>query len=89
MLDSFRPAKYCAGMSKTLSDLAATRLRAVMAEERVSAAELARRLAVSNPYVWRRMHGATSLSMAELERIAAALNIPVARLIPEPIEVAS
>lgn len=74
-------------MSKTLSDRTATRLRAVMAEERVSAAELARRLAVSNPYIWRRMHGETSLSMAELEDIAAALNVSVARLIPEPLEV--
>jgi transcriptional regulator with XRE-family HTH domain len=75
-------------MSKSLSKRAADRLRDAMGEAGVNSAELARRLERSEVYVWRRVHGITSLSMAEIERIAAALDVPAERLLP-PTEVAA
>lgn len=46
-------------------------------QKQVSGSELARRLGVSQTYVWRRLAGEVSFSVADLERIADALEMPI------------
>jgi transcriptional regulator with XRE-family HTH domain len=51
----------------------------------VSGSELARRLGVSQTYVWRRMTGEVSFSIDDLDRVAQALGISVEQLLPERV----
>jgi transcriptional regulator with XRE-family HTH domain len=59
-----------------------TDLAAVMYELRVSQRELARRLDVSQPWVQARLAGETTITVADVERIATALGVPVTRFLP-------
>jgi transcriptional regulator with XRE-family HTH domain len=59
----------------TLSAALAAELRAEMARANVSGAELARRLEVPASWVQRRMSGASPLTVEDLERLAAGLQI--------------
>jgi transcriptional regulator with XRE-family HTH domain len=70
---------------ETLSAQVAEEIRAMLARRRVSGRELARRLAVSSPWVSNRLTGHQEIGLNELERIAAALDVEVAELLP-PID---
>jgi transcriptional regulator with XRE-family HTH domain len=50
--------------------------------------ELARRLDEQSLWVVRRMRGRVPISLSDLDRIAAALEIPVADFLPAPERVA-
>lgn len=60
----------------------AEEIAAVLDEQRVSQRELARRLHVSQPWVRERLTGGTSISVGDVEQIAAALEVPVTRFLP-------
>jgi transcriptional regulator with XRE-family HTH domain len=54
-----------------------------MYDLRVSQRELARRIQVSQPWVQARLAGETTITVADIERIAAALGVPVSRFLPD------
>jgi transcriptional regulator with XRE-family HTH domain len=68
--------------SETLSAQVAEEIRAMLARRRVSGRELARRLAVSSPWVSNRLTGHQEIGLNDLERIADALDVEVAELLP-------
>jgi hypothetical protein len=57
-------------------------IAALMYELRISQRELARRLEVSQPWVQGRLAGDITITVADVERIAVALGVPVAQLLP-------
>ena len=60
----------------------AAEIRAQMGRLNVNRAEVARRLEVENSWVGKRLNGQTEISVTDLYRIAAALQVEVADLIP-------
>ena len=66
----------------TLQDLVAEEVRAQLGRHRMSARRLALAAGWSPMYVSRRLSGELPFSIADLEAIAAVLNIPVTRLLP-------
>jgi transcriptional regulator with XRE-family HTH domain len=68
--------------SETLSARVAEEIRAMLARRRVSGRELARRLAVSSPWVSNRLTGHQEIGLNDLERIADALSVEVTELLP-------
>lgn len=50
-------------------------IEVLLTRRRMSGAALAKALGVSQPYVWRRLTGETSLDLSDIERIAAVLDI--------------
>jgi transcriptional regulator with XRE-family HTH domain len=61
-----------------------------MARRELTAVKLADLLGVSDMWVIRRMRGKTQITMEDLERLAAALDVPVSSFLRgEPTEVAS
>lgn len=78
--------RYAMSNSETLSDRVAEEIRAMLARRRMSGRELARKLDVSSPWVSNRLTGHQEIGLAELERIAAALGVEVAALLPAPAE---
>lgn len=68
-------------MSGNLSDYITQEIRAEMGRKRVSGAELARQLGVSEAYISRRLAG-TQLDIADLEKFARVLDVPVSRFFP-------
>ena len=75
-------------MSQTLADYVATRLRIEMARSDVAPPELARRLDEQSLWVVRRMRGRVPITLMDLERIATALDVPVAEFLPAAERVA-
>ena len=59
-----------------------------MARRELSKQKFAEQLGVSEMWVSRRMRGKTQITMEDLERIAAALAIPVASFLPAAERVA-
>lgn len=57
-------------------------IRAEMARQDLSQEGLAERLGCSQQWVSRRITGAIPVDAAELEKIATALGVPVAQLLP-------
>lgn len=72
----------------TLSEHVADRIRYQLFLARISAAELARRAGMSQPYVSRRLTGAQPFDLADLERIASVLGVAILDLLPESSRVA-
>src|SRR5690554_4433352 len=72
-------------MSNSLSERVAEEIRAMLARRRVSGRELARRLGVSSPWVSNRLTGHLEIGLDELQRIADALEVEVADLLPRPV----
>lgn len=68
----------------TLSERVAEEIRALLARKRVTGRELSRRLGVSSPWVSQRLTGATEIGLNDLERIARALDVEIAALLPAP-----
>lgn len=60
----------------------AEEIRVMLARRRISAAELARRTGMKQPYISRRMTGDVAWDIDDLERIAAILEVDVAELLP-------
>jgi transcriptional regulator with XRE-family HTH domain len=67
-------------MTRSLTQATAARLRAVMSELDVTGRELARLLNEQAMWVTRRRRGTVSMTFDDVERIAAALQVPVAEL---------
>jgi transcriptional regulator with XRE-family HTH domain len=59
-----------------------------MARRQIPAAELARKLAVNETWVGRRMRGKSAITMSDLELIATALEVPLSYFMPAPERVA-
>lgn len=57
-------------------------IKALLDDRGISGRELARRLGVSQPWVSQRLTGETSITVADLARIVAALGVPLSALIP-------
>lgn len=66
----------------SLRERTAEEIRVLLARRNISAAELARRTGLKQPYVSRRMTGDVAWDIDDLERIARALNVEVADLLP-------
>lgn len=65
-----------------MSDRVAEEVRAQLARKRITGRELARRLNVSHSWVNYRLTGTQEIGLNDLERIAAALGVDVAELLP-------
>lgn len=63
----------------------AANIRGELARQRVSARELARRLDVPPMWVHRRLTGQAPLTVDDLLRIAAELDVPAASLLGEQV----
>lgn len=72
-------------MSESLADHVATQLRVEMARQAINALALAGRIGVSEMWVSRRMRGKTQVTMADLERIAVALDVPLTTFVPQSV----
>jgi transcriptional regulator with XRE-family HTH domain len=69
-------------MDSTLNDRVAEEIRVQLARKNISASELARRAGMTQRSVSRRITGEKSIDMNDLERIAKALGVAVAQLLP-------
>ena|SRR5881396_620829 len=67
---------------QSLSERVAEEVRVILVRRRTNPTQLARKLGVSQAYVWRRLDGRTAFDLHDLERIAAALGVDVADLLP-------
>lgn len=67
----------------TLAGSAAVEVRAELARQRKSASALAKDLGVSDMYMSRRLNGRVPFDLAEIERVAAALAVPVQQFLIE------
>ena len=72
-------------MNSPLAKRVAAEIRAELARRQMSQAALARALEVSEMYVSRRLQSGTGLEVADLERIAAVLEVPVSHFIPTEV----
>ncbi len=70
----------------TLSERVAEEIRAALARRRMSGRQLATNLGVSQTWMSSRLSGATPIDLNDLERIAAAMSVEVADLLPRPTE---
>ncbi len=68
-------------MGTTYNDRVAGEVRAELARQRMSQADLASRVGVSQVFISRRLTGAVSFSVKELERVAEALKVDVAQFL--------
>lgn len=66
----------------TLNDHIIPRIRAELGFQGLSARELARRIGVTQSYLAARMSGDVEFRTGDLEKIAAALEVPVSKFIP-------
>ena len=73
---------------QTLTEMVAAEVRAEMGRAQVTQTKLAQELGRSDMYVSRRLTGQVAFDMAELERIAEVLQVPVNRLLSPPERVA-
>jgi transcriptional regulator with XRE-family HTH domain len=71
-------------VTQSLAQYVPAQLRAEMARREISKVELARKLGKDETWVGKRMRGRTAITMADLDRIAAALDVPLSYFIPEP-----
>lgn len=76
-------------MTQSLADFAAAQLRAEMARREISPTELGQRIGVSETWVRRRMRRQRQISIEDLERIAAALDLPPAFFVTQREAVAA
>lgn len=66
-----------------LTESVSAKIREELTEQGISQRELARRLNVSQPWVFRRLAAEpeVTLNVAEIDAIASALGVPVAKLL--------
>ena len=75
-------------MPESLGQTVAAELRAHLARYDISTADLIARLGVRPDWFYRRLRGDVQMTLQDLERICAALDIPVATLLPDGAHVA-
>ena len=68
----------------TLRAGVAEEVRALLARRRMSSTALARHIAKSHTYVWRRLNGETAFDLDDMEAIATALGVNIRALLPAP-----
>lgn len=68
--------------NQTLSDYAAGEIRATLARRQITGKELASKLGVSRSWISYRLTGTTEIGLNDLQRIAAALSVDIADLLP-------
>lgn len=66
----------------SLADSVAAEVRAELARRSKKAAWLARELGVSDMYLSRRLRGEVPFDLADLEKVTAALGVPLVGLLP-------
>ncbi len=64
-----------------LSATASRRIRDELESQGISSRELARRMDVQHSYLFRRLLGQVEFRPSDLEKIAAALDVPVTRFL--------
>ena len=64
------------------NDSVAESLRVALARRRIPQSSLAASAGMSTTYLNRRMTGSATISVADLARIAAALDVPLVALLP-------
>jgi transcriptional regulator with XRE-family HTH domain len=69
-------------MTQSLNDTVAAEVRAELGRQRVSGAELAKRLGVSGVWVSRRLNAHQPLTTDDLEAISRALDVSVTAFLP-------
>lgn len=67
----------------TLNDLVASEIRAWMGRRRLTGRQLALAVDASQTWMATRLRGETEISLNDLERIAQALDVQVAALLPQ------
>lgn len=67
----------------TLNDHIIPKIRAELENQGISARELARRIDVTQSYLWARMNGDVEFRTGDLEKIADALGVPVSKFMPD------
>lgn len=72
-------------MTSTPNESVTDALRVAMAQERVNASELGRRLHKSHMWVLRRLNGEVPLTVDDVHEIAAALDVDPATLLVAPV----
>lgn len=71
--------------SQTLADTVAREVRAEMGRQRVAGSALAKHLGVSDMYISRRLNGDVPFDLADLEKVADALSVPVTAFLPTEV----
>lgn len=74
-------------MTQSLPQTTAAEVRAEMARQRVSQAALAEHLGRTQQYVSRRIVGEIPFDVADLEKIAQYLRVPISRFVRDDIAV--
>lgn len=72
-------------MAESLTDRVAAEVRAEMARRRMTQRQLAEIMGISQPQVMQRLTGKLGFRLAELEHLAKALDVPVARFLPADV----
>lgn len=70
----------------SLTARALAEIRAELGRQDLTRQQLAERLGVERMWVYYRLSGETSLRVDDVERIAAALGVPVTQLLPTAAE---
>ena len=71
------------GSAARYSDLVVTEIRAELGRRRITGRELSTRLGKPQAWASRRLTGTVVLTVDDLSRIAAAIDIPVHSLLPQ------
>jgi len=72
-------------MAAGFNDVVALEIREALIQRRRSQADLAAALGWSNMYLNRRLRGSVSFSLADIEQIATALDMPRSALLNAPL----
>jgi transcriptional regulator with XRE-family HTH domain len=70
---------------ETLTEAVLGEIRAEMGRQQKTGRAVAEAMGVTHVYVSRRLSGKVPLSLADLDRFAAALSVPAIDLIPRPM----
>lgn len=65
-----------------LADHVVNAIQRLLDEQGMSASELARKMGVSQPYLWRRLSREVDFSVTDIELAAAILGVPASGLMP-------
>lgn len=69
-------------MTSALTENIAAVARAELARRNISRATAAEALGISRTAMWARLRGDTAFAVAELEKLAALLDVPVSLFLP-------
>ncbi len=69
-------------MTKPLTESVAAEVRAELARRNIPRSRTADQLGMSRTLLWQRLRGHSSFTVAELERLAELLDVPVSKFLP-------